>query len=89
MENFYCVNIKSKLGQIILYSLGWKLCFKADTNRKKDSFDHFDKIFVNPVKRELTGGKVEHLLKKVNTKKQIKKENTLMEKLAKRIYSDN
>lgn len=39
---------------MILYSLGWKVCVKPDTDKKRDSFDQYDKTLINSVKRELT-----------------------------------
>lgn len=80
---FFGVNVKSKLRQIILYSLHWKVCFEHDTKRRKDNFDHYDETLVNPDKREITGKTLEHIWKRVSTKTQINSQNTLMEKLAK------
>lgn len=37
MLKILLLNVKSKHRQVILYSFGWKLGFKPDTNRKKDS----------------------------------------------------
>lgn len=48
---FYCLDSKSKLRQIILGSLGWKLCFKPDTNRKKEW--SFWPLWQNPHKPKL------------------------------------